>query len=142
MDNDPFIVRNYAPGDEPYIMSTWLRDLRYTDYSSMPSDIWFDAYRKYIERILQCARVEVAVLAAADEPSEIIGYAVAIPDEVLFWVQIRKGQLRRKGLAKRLLTQVKCSPNIPLAFQTVDSKNYLLNPPRPRLLRTVLGLPQ
>lgn len=138
--SDPFIIRNYAPSDEAYIMSTWLRDLRDADYSSMPNDLWFDAHRKYITRILSDRRVEVAVLAAADNPSEIIGYGVAIPNEVIFWIQIRRGKLRHQGLARRLLTHLQCGPQVMLAFQTVLGKIKLKNPYKGRDLRHVMTL--
>lgn len=138
---DPFIIRNYSPGDEAYIMSTWLRDWRDYDNSSVPSDIWFKMARDYIERILSDNKVQVLVLVASDNVKEIIGYAVGIPESVLFWCQIRKGQLRGKGLALRLLTQLKCLQNIPAAFQTTLSRSRLRNPLKARYLRHLMVLP-
>ena len=137
--DDPFIIRNYVPSDEPYIMSTWLRDMRKEDRGSLPSDIWYNSHREYIKRIFSDKEVQVLVLATADNPNEIIGYAVGIPERVLFWCQIRQGKLRSQGLSKRLLTQLKCLPSTPAALTSAMGRRKLLNPYRGYELRHLMA---
>lgn len=134
--DDSVILRPFATRDEAYIMSTWLRDLRDADPSPLPDDLFFPAHRALITRLLASPTVSVTVAAAADRPDEILGYSVAIPGELLIWLQVRK-PLRRKGLGKLLLAQAQCPPGTPAAYSTVQSKLYLQNPPRGRSVRVV-----
>lgn len=134
--DDPIIFRQFAPGDEAYLMSTWLRDLRDADPSPLPDDLFFPAQRALITRLLASPSVSVTVAAAADSPDEILGYVVAIPQELLVWIHVRK-PLRRRGLAKMLLQTADCPPGTPGAWSTVHSKLRLQNPPRGRAVRNV-----
>lgn len=135
MTEDPVMLRQAVPGDLAFVYSTWLRDLRDADPSVLPSDLWFPAHRGYIDRLLADPKVTVLVAAAADRPSEILGYVVAEPGEVLHWVTVRKGPLRGRGLAKRLLTEAKVPPGTPAAWVTPSSRARLQNPCRSRAIR-------
>lgn len=128
------LLRAFAPGDLAYMMSTWLRDLRDADPSPIPDDLYFAAVRALVERLLADSSVRCTIAAAADAPSEILGYVVAIPGELVLWTHVRKG-LRRRGLAKLLLQSAECPPGTPAAWSTVLSKLYLRNPPRGRQVR-------
>lgn len=132
---DPVIVRQAVAGDLGFIFSTLLRDLRDSDPSALPDDLWFPAHRAYVERLLADQGVTVLVAAAADKPTEILGYILAEPGEVLHWVMVRKGPLREKGLAKRLLTEANCPPGTPAAWATRFSRARLQNPCRSRQIR-------
>ncbi len=134
--DDPFVLREFAPGDIGYLMSTWLRDLRDADPSPTPDDIFFPAQRALIERLLVQPQVRCTIAAASDNPDEILGYVVAIPREILLWISVRK-PLRRRGLAKILLESVECPPGTPAAWSTVHSKLRLQNPPRGRQCRVL-----
>lgn len=131
---DPVLLRNFAPGDTNFVYATWLRDLRAADASALPDDLWFTAHRAYIERVMADPTVRVLVACAADAPNEILGYAVATPNEVLQWVFIRRG-LRRQGLAKRLLTEIQAPPGTPAMWMTPLGRQVLRNPRRSRQLR-------
>lgn len=131
---NPVTLREFAPGDLAYIMSTWLRDLRDADPSPMPDDLYFPAQRALIERLLGSKQVRCTVAAASDRPDEILGYAVAIPGELLVWIHARK-PLRRQGLAKLMLNELSLPPGTPAAWSTVHSKLRLQNPPRGRAVR-------
>jgi hypothetical protein len=131
---DPVIIRALVPGDLPYVFSTWLRDLRDADPSGLPDDLWFPPHRAFIERRLADRRVVALVAAAADAPTEILGYIVAEPGEVLEWIHVRK-QLRTKGLAKRLLDEAKVPPQTPARWSTPSARSRLQNPCRSRQLR-------
>jgi GNAT superfamily N-acetyltransferase len=131
---DPIKIRQVVPGDLPYIMSTWLRDLRDADGGPLPDDLFFQAHRALIERVLSDPKTTALVACAADDPTEIWGYVVAEPNEVCWWVQTRKA-LRGRGLARRLLTEAQVPPGTPGAWQTPDSRERLKNPPRGRRIR-------
>lgn len=132
--DDAVLLREFAPGDLAYMMSTWLRDLRDADPSPLPDDLYFPAVRALVERLLADPSVRCTIAAAADMPNEILGYVVAIPKETLIWAHVRKG-LRGRGLAKLLLQTAECPPGTPAAWSTALSKIRLRNPPRGRLVR-------
>lgn len=131
---NPVLLREFAPGDLAYIMSTWLRDLRDADPSPMPDDLYFPAQRALIERLLGSNQVRCTIAAASDRPDEILGYAVAIPGELLIWLHVRK-PLRKQGLGKLMLNALSLSPGTPGAWSTFHSKTRLQNPPRGRAVR-------
>lgn len=132
--DEAVLLREFAPGDLAYLMSTWLRDLRDFDPSPLPDDLFFPAQRALIERLMRDPTVRCTIAAAADKPDEILGYVVAIPEDTLLWIHVRKG-LRRRGVAKLLLQSAKCPPGTPAAWATPLSKMYLRNPPRGRQVR-------
>lgn len=134
---DPVLVRQMAPGDVAYVFSTWLRDLRDADPGPLPDDLWFQANRSMLERVLADPATTVLVACAADKTDEILGYVVAQPKEILWWIQTRKG-LRGRGLAKLLLTRADVPPGTPAAWATALGKIRLRNPPRGRTIRSSL----
>lgn len=134
MTEDPIKIRQVVAGDLPYIFSTWLRDLRDADGGPLPDDLFFQAHRALIERLLGDPTVVALVACAADDPNEIWGYVVAEPHEVLHWVQTRKAS-RGRGLAKMLLTAAQVPPGTPAAWSTPLSREHLQNPPRGRRIR-------
>lgn len=131
---DGVVLRPAVAGDLSYLFSTWLRDLRDADGSALEDDLWFPAHRTHVERTLADPRVEVHVLAASDNPNEIVGYVVAEPGEALHWLQIRKGPLREKGLAKLLLEAARVQ-DAPAVWSTPEGRRRLRNPWRGRKLR-------
>lgn len=135
MSDDPVLIRQAGAGDLGFVYDTWLRDLRDADPSPLPSDLWFPAHRSMIDRLLADPAVTVLVAAAADHPDEILGYVVAESGEVLWWITVRKGPLREKGLAKRLLTEANVQPGTPAAWTTRDARDRLQNPCRSRAIR-------
>jgi hypothetical protein len=133
--DEAILLREFAPGDLAYLMSTWLRDLRDADPSPLPDDLYFPAVRALIERLMTDPQVRCTIAAAADQPGEILGYVVAIPKELLVWTHVRKG-LRGRGLAKLLLQSAECPPGTPAAWSTTLGKIRLRNPSRGRLVRS------
>lgn len=134
MTDDPIKIRQVVAGDLPYIFSTWLRDLRDADGGPLPDDLFFQAHRTLLERLLADPDVTALVACAADDPNEIWGYVVAEPKETLWWVQTRKAS-RKRGLAKMLLQAADVPPGTPAAWSTPLSRERLLNPPRGRRIR-------
>jgi len=135
MSDDPVLVRQMVPGDLAYIMATGLRTLRDADPTALPDDLWFNAHRALIERLLGSSKVTALVACAADAPTEILGYVIAEAKECLWLVFVRKS-MRRMGLATRLLQQAQVTATTPLAFSSQDARKYLRNPLKGRALRS------
>ena len=132
--SDGTILRPAAPGDLNYIFATTLREMRDADGTALEDDLWFPAHRAYLERVLSDPAVEATVLAAEDDHREILGYCIARPGKELVWVQVRKGPLRERGLAKRLMEAARVL-DCPAAWQTPLGRRRLRNPWRGRKLR-------
>jgi hypothetical protein len=129
------MIREVAPGDLAAIFSWWLRDLRDADPGPLPDSLWYPAHRAHIEQILASPKIQARVAAAADKPDEILGFAVAEPNEVLWWVHVRRGNLRGHGIAKQLLLAVQAGPGVKAAWTTTDGARRLRNPWRGRQVR-------
>lgn len=135
--SDPVLIRDFNPavrGEENYIKSTWLRDLRDADPSGLPDDLWFPAHRRHIETVLGDPRATILIAATSDDPHEILGYLVTYP-EYLEWVHVRK-LFREQGLAKRLLQAAHATPEVPSRWTTPLARQRLLNKCRSRQIRS------
>jgi hypothetical protein len=132
--NDPVLLRPVMPGDLNFIYRTWLSDLRAEDYSALPDDLWYPAHREAITRVLEDPKTVALVICPVDDPTEILAYGIAHPNEMLHWIYLRK-ELRGKktGLPGRLLD--KMAPRGTPAAWRMRSGKSLLNPPRPRVAR-------
>jgi len=131
-DGSGVVIRNAVPTDLNYIRRTWLTGLRDAP-NGLPDQFWWPAHRGYVESRLGDAAFSVVIAAAADDPHEILGYAVASKD-VLEWVYVRKG-LRSRGLAGELLRAVGVRPGIDSRWH--PPRNLRLSY-RPRELRRSL----
>lgn len=130
-----FELRPAVPSDLSFIYANWLRGLREADRSALPDDLWFPAHREGINRVLADRRTRVVVACAADDANEILGFAVATPDEVLHWVHVLR-VFRGRGLplVPALLKEAGAPAGTPSAWQ-VPAGKALRNPPRPRWAR-------
>lgn len=127
-------IREAMPGDMNFIYATWLRDLRHSDGSPLPDDLFFPAWRELVTRVLSDEKVSVLVVHPTDAPSEILGYIVAEQNEVL-WNLYVKPKFRGHKLAKRLLQAAKAEGAV-AAWTTPAAKLRLKNRRRPRQLRS------
>ena len=132
-ETSPFVFRSMTVADEGYVYETWLNDLRTTDNSFLPNDLWFPAHREVVKRVLEHPLVQIVVLADAVDPSIIYGYVVRDP-EYLHWIHIRRGKWRLRGLGKLLLERVKAG-GLPLVWRTKLGHERLSNPVRSRQAR-------
>ncbi len=132
--SDGTLIRPGLPSDLSFIFSTWLRDMRDADGTVLPDDLWFPAHRAYVERVLMDPSVEVHVIVPEDAHTEILAYIVARPSEAIEWLHVRKGPLRGRGLAKRLMEKARVL-DAPSAWMTPLGRKRLRNPWRGRKLR-------
>lgn len=132
--SDGTLIRNALPGDLNYLFSTTLRDMRDADGSALPDGHWFPAHRGYLEETLADHAVVCLVLCAEDDRNEILGFCIARPGTELIWVHVRKGDLRKRGLARRLLLEARVL-DAPASWTTPLGRQRLRNPWRGRKLR-------
>lgn len=95
------VVRAANANDVPFILSTWLRGLRYGNdwFALIDKDAYFTKYAVVVDNLLRNSYVSVACLAS--DPEVIVGYIV-YDVGVLHWVYVKKAW-RRLGLAKQLV---------------------------------------
>jgi len=108
---DLITVRDFAVGDEAFILSTWLKGLLYGGdqvYRRIPKDIYFSNQHKLIERILTSPQAEIRLAVLKEDPDVILGYSVYRVLEsafVLDWVFVKK-EWRGVGIAKSLMPPI------------------------------------
>jgi len=95
------VVREFIPSDYNYIISTWIRGLKNTTPLGQE---WYDAHRVFINRCLSSDKMVVKILAAADDPNEILSYIVGLKDQLAVWVYTKKA-FRNMGLASKLIVE-------------------------------------
>ncbi len=112
-------IRVATPDDIPFILSTWLRGLRYGCelFELIPDAIYYQRYKQVIEAIL--AKSEVRVATLPDDASVIVGYAVLAPD-VLHWVYVKQAW-RKLGVARQLVPAVRSVTHITKVGQKILS---------------------
>lgn len=131
---DGTVTRPALPGDLNYIFANVLRDLRDADGSALPDAHFYPAHRGYLEEVLADPQVAVLVTVAADDHNEILAFIIARPGQELIWVHVRRGPLRGRGLARRLLEAARVT-DAPASWRTPSSRSRLRNPWRGRELR-------
>jgi GNAT superfamily N-acetyltransferase len=96
----PYVLRDSLPSDEPWIFSSWLRQLRRErSYELVANEQLFDAGHRRIERLLRSSRTVVAVDPVASE--NLLGYLCA-DDAAVHWCYV-KSVYRGFGLGRVLL---------------------------------------
>lgn len=98
-------IRGMYPDDWNFILATWLKGLRYGNdwFGMVDPSVYYEAYQKVIERILQSPGTDVRVACLKDSPDVILGYAV-IRDSTLDWVFV-KSRWRTIGIARSLVPE-------------------------------------
>lgn len=91
--------------DENFIFATWLQGLRHSNdlFKLMPADVYYAAYHKVIESLLNAPGVQVRIACLKDTPDVILGYSVYRGD-TLHWTHVKKAW-RKIGIAKSLMPE-------------------------------------
>lgn len=100
---DLVTVRDFVPGDLNFILSTWLRGLKYGNdlFNDIPSDIYFPNYKMIVEAMLAKPHTEIKVSCLVEDPEVILGYSV-YHASVLDWVFVKRAW-RGIGIARSLV---------------------------------------
>lgn len=108
--------RGMIAEDEPFIYSAWLKSVRNESpvYVNVPDRVFYVAHHAVIERLLPSSTVALACLR--DDPSVLIGFAVAATKRDGIHFIYVKSAFRRMGIAKALIENL--SLNIDKCFCT------------------------
>jgi len=103
--NELVTTRDYKPEDRNFILSTFLKGLRYGNdwFETIPSDIYFGFYHNVVEALLNLPDTKVKVACLLDDPEVILGYSV-YSKEKLHWVFCKRAW-RSIGIAKSLVPE-------------------------------------
>lgn len=127
--NVEILVRDYEPSDEAFIISTWLKGLRYGNdwFKQIDHIAYFKNYHAVIERIL-ASKASVKVACLADAPDVVLGYAVYLDDR-LDWVFVKR-VWRNIGVSKRLVPDnIKYVTHLTRSGKNIaDKRGYVFNP--------------
>jgi len=101
------VVRDATPGDDNFILATWLRGLRHgnTFFGRIDQTIYFETYHRIIRAVLARPDTSTRVACLKDDQEVILGYAVSHPVQggsALDWIFCKKAW-RNIGIAKSLL---------------------------------------
>lgn len=99
---DLIFIRPAVMADKPFILSTWLKGLRFGNiwYRLIDDKIYFRVYHAVIEKLISTPGVTIKVACLKDDPEVILGYVVYQGDKV-HWVQVKKAW-RNIGIARAL----------------------------------------
>jgi hypothetical protein len=96
-------IRPAEANDVPFILSTWLKGLKYGNswYKLIQNNVYYQVYHKVIENILLNPNTRTSVACLKEDPSVILGYMVTTEDR-LHWCHV-KVAWRNNGIATKLL---------------------------------------
>lgn len=89
--------------DIPFIMSTWLRGLRYGNpwFHLIEKNVYYKVYKAVIESILSKETTSVTIACLKDDPEVILGFCV-YDGPRLHWVHVKQAW-RNIGIARALV---------------------------------------
>ena len=103
--NELYTIRMMKVTDRNFILSTWLRGLRFgcDPFYKIPSELYYTKYQKVIELLLANVHTDTVIACLKDDPDVILAYAV-IGDhgERLHWAYTKKSW-RGLGIQKKLI---------------------------------------
>lgn len=105
---DLVALRVAMQDDYAFIMSTWLKGLRFGNdwYKLIDDRAYYSVYHNVLDSLLRKPGVAILVACLKEDPSVILGYSVYEPVShttmKLHWVQVKKAW-RNVGIGKMLL---------------------------------------
>lgn len=103
--NELVAVRDFLPDDKNFILSTWLKGLRYGNdwFEAIESKTYFEFYRNVLEAILSNPNISVKVACLKEDKEVILGYSVYSGNR-LDWVFVKKAW-RGIGISKSIVPE-------------------------------------
>lgn len=97
---DLITFRAGIPGDEHYIMDTWLTGVRYSNdwFKAISKETFKRNYTRIIKELLEYSTVRIACLI--DDPDVILGFSV-MQGPIIHWVNVKE-KWRGIGLMREL----------------------------------------
>ena len=126
MSTPQWNIRSAIPRDIPFIYETWLKSYKHDSAIGRctRSGIFFENYRKVVDKILQDSNTDVACLP--DDGDVILGYLVS-EDNTLHYAFVKEA-FRNIGISKSLLMR-RTIDGIPLVPQnnfTITHKTFYM----------------
>ncbi len=100
-----FTVRDYRQSDHPFIMSTFLKGLRFGNdlFREIRSEVFFKEYQKIVESLLSHPNTEVKVACLSDDEEVILGYSIHSKDGTKAHFTFVKSAWRGIGICRALV---------------------------------------
>jgi hypothetical protein len=98
------VIRPYKESDHNFILSTWLKGLRYGNqiYGLIDQKVYYEVYHKLIENILAAKGTEVNMACLKEDPDTILGYSVTRNNKTILDWNFIKAAWRGIGIGKLL----------------------------------------
>lgn len=105
-------VRQFVPADYNFIISTWLKGLRYGNewFGMIEQKTYYEHQHMVIEKILEDPGTNIKVACLKADPEVILAYSILRKDDTVLDWTFCKSAWRGIGLAKSL---------VPLTVKTV-----------------------
>lgn len=103
MKVDLYTIRDVTADDVPFIMSTWLKGLKFGNswFKLINDKIFFQVYHAFLQNLLIKPDTTIKIACLKSDPDVILGYAVYTGDH-LHWVHVKKAW-RNIGIARDLV---------------------------------------
>lgn len=104
--NQPlYVVRDMVPGDKSFILSTFLKGLRFGNdlFKEIQSEAYFSNYQKIIEGLISMPSAEVKVACLSEDPDVILGYSIHSKDGTKVHWTFVKNSWRNIGICAALV---------------------------------------
>lgn len=100
-------IREGIKEDNNFILSTWLKGLRYGNswFGLIDKDAYFKVYGDLLNRVLSTPGCKVSVACLKDNPDCILGYSVTRMDGLVLDFVYSKRAWRNIGIAKSLIPE-------------------------------------
>lgn len=125
-------IRETVQGDRTFIISTWLKGLRFGSdvFREIDSDSYFKNYQTIIKSLLDLPTTTVKVACLSDDKDVILGYSVLSKDEKKIHFVFVKGSWRKIGVGRALVpTTVKLATHITKVGLSLIRKNGIVFDP-------------
>lgn len=109
------LIRHAGPDDQNYVIATWLHHFKSNSYFAkrIRHAVYYDRQHRVISTILSRTRTQVLIAHPEGEPEVILGFLVS--EDLTTYHSIHfafvKEELRRMGIAKKLVTHAGIDPD-------------------------------
>ena len=129
-------LRPAGPDDLNFILSSWLKSYRRSDFAKgITNQTFFRYHQDLINQILR--QNEVTILASAEDDTQILGYMVHASESPIIYFTYVKNPFRRMGLCRHMYhtfaerfeddIKIHCTHRLPLQQWNALTERYNLD---------------
>jgi len=105
IDPEPlFVVRAGCVGDLDFVLASWVESARYDAFCRDAGPAWRAEHRALAQRLVESSTLLVA--HAPGDIDAIFGWALGRAPAVLHYVYVKRGDARRLGIARTLISRL------------------------------------